>query len=125
IYHITISLQNLYSFIICFFFQAEDGIRDRNVTGVQTCALPISYRNTPLSRAQQARNNRNRRVRRYVEHPFSALKRRYGMAKAKAKTKLRNKARFILGAICWNIERSISWAQKNSNLTSTPATWWE
>src|SRR5699024_11421593 len=26
----------------CFFFQAEDGIRDRNVTGVQTCALPIS-----------------------------------------------------------------------------------
>src|SRR5699024_11915822 len=27
-----------------FFFQAEDGIRDRNVTGVQTCALPISYK---------------------------------------------------------------------------------
>src|SRR5699024_12091373 len=25
-----------------FFVQAEDGIRDRNVTGVQTCALPIS-----------------------------------------------------------------------------------
>src|SRR5205823_10633976 len=26
-----------------FFFQAEDGIRDKLVTGVQTCALPISY----------------------------------------------------------------------------------
>src|SRR5206468_8111646 len=26
----------------CFFFQAEDGIRDLIVTGVQTCALPIS-----------------------------------------------------------------------------------
>src|SRR5256884_5263611 len=26
----------------CFFFQAEDGIRDVAVTGVQTCALPIS-----------------------------------------------------------------------------------
>src|SRR2546425_8202547 len=25
-----------------FFFQAEDGIRDKLVTGVQTCALPIS-----------------------------------------------------------------------------------
>src|SRR5690349_25166155 len=25
----------------CFFFQAEDGIRDLYVTGVQTCALPI------------------------------------------------------------------------------------
>src|SRR6266705_3788949 len=29
-----------------FFFQAEDGIRDRTVTGVQTCALPI-YRARP------------------------------------------------------------------------------
>src|SRR5699024_11978313 len=29
-----------------FFFQAEDGIRDRNVTGVQTCALPISITTT-------------------------------------------------------------------------------
>src|SRR5699024_11879479 len=27
--------------LLFFFFQAEDGIRDRNVTGVQTCALPI------------------------------------------------------------------------------------
>src|SRR6266704_6769697 len=27
-----------------FFFQAEDGIRHRNVTGVQTCALPICMR---------------------------------------------------------------------------------
>src|SRR5688500_20329570 len=29
-------------FILFFFFQAEDGIRDYKVTGVQTCALPIS-----------------------------------------------------------------------------------
>src|SRR5438034_11480331 len=28
--------------MFCFFFQAEDGIRDHCVTGVQTCALPIS-----------------------------------------------------------------------------------
>src|SRR5437763_14226948 len=27
-----------------FFFQAEDGIRDPSVTGVQTCALPISLK---------------------------------------------------------------------------------
>src|SRR5207249_5976854 len=32
-----------YYFFFFFFFQAEDGIRDRNVTGVQTCALPISH----------------------------------------------------------------------------------
>src|SRR5699024_12126876 len=30
---------------VCF-VQAEDGIRDRNVTGVQTCALPISMSST-------------------------------------------------------------------------------
>src|SRR6266566_9620923 len=29
-------------YYIYFFFQAEDGIRDYKVTGVQTCALPIS-----------------------------------------------------------------------------------
>src|SRR2546425_3591569 len=29
-------------FFYFFFFQAEDGIRDKLVTGVQTCALPIS-----------------------------------------------------------------------------------
>src|SRR5438067_332220 len=31
----------MFIFFFFFFFQAEDGIRDRNVTGVQTCALPI------------------------------------------------------------------------------------
>src|SRR3712207_7193032 len=30
-----------------FFFQAEDGIRDIGVTGVQTCALPILIRDEP------------------------------------------------------------------------------
>src|SRR2546425_7151945 len=33
-----------------FFFQAEDGIRDKLVTGVQTCALPISSSPCPLPR---------------------------------------------------------------------------
>src|SRR5215813_8943576 len=32
-------------FYIFFFFQAEDGIRDADVTGVQTCALPILHHN--------------------------------------------------------------------------------
>src|SRR5947207_6194598 len=32
----------LFYFFFFFFFQAEDGIRDHCVTGVQTCALPIS-----------------------------------------------------------------------------------
>src|SRR2546430_14609574 len=39
-----------------FFFQAEDGIRDLTVTGVQTCALPISH-------AAARRADRRRRAR--------------------------------------------------------------
>src|SRR5688572_31987502 len=36
-----------HSFRFFFFFQAEDGIRDLTVTGVQTCALPISRKVHP------------------------------------------------------------------------------
>src|SRR5947207_7321427 len=39
-------------FFFFFFFQAEDGIRDHCVTGVQTCALPISL--APLEREVRA-----------------------------------------------------------------------
>src|SRR5439155_18660137 len=35
-----------------FFFQAEDGIRDGHVTGVQTCALPISKSDKPTELPQ-------------------------------------------------------------------------
>src|SRR2546430_4543129 len=39
---IPCTMQSLYTLFLFFFFQAEDGIRDLTVTGVQTCALPIS-----------------------------------------------------------------------------------
>src|SRR5687767_15361084 len=35
-----------------FFFQAEDGIRDKLVTGVQTCALPISHGSPTVRRPE-------------------------------------------------------------------------
>src|SRR5437868_9056864 len=42
---------------IRFFLQAEDGIRDRNVTGVQTCALPISASSaTAVARCSMVRS---------------------------------------------------------------------
>src|SRR2546423_9203783 len=40
--HIVIALDVYDMWFFFFFFQAEDGIRDKLVTGVQTCALPIS-----------------------------------------------------------------------------------
>src|SRR5256714_3371087 len=39
--------------VFFFFFQAEDGIRDKLVTGVQTCALPISTVADQLKRRSQ------------------------------------------------------------------------
>src|SRR5207302_7448016 len=49
----------------CFFFQAEDGIRDFHVTGVQTCALPIyavgyTGGSHPATRANRGKANRNK-----------------------------------------------------------------
>src|SRR5437588_3418337 len=41
-------------FFRSFFFQAEDGIRDHCVTGVQTCALPIWWRHAVLLDAVKA-----------------------------------------------------------------------
>src|SRR2546426_3922206 len=46
-----------------FFFQAEDGIRDYKVTGVQTCALPISKRSSNRSAVLALRKSRNGRER--------------------------------------------------------------
>src|SRR5437762_9697501 len=48
-----------------FFFQAEDGIRDTSVTGVQTCALPISpirgaIRTTPSVRSHPGSGERTK-----------------------------------------------------------------
>src|SRR5690349_23430804 len=50
-----------------FFFQAEDGIRDLYVTGVQTCALPISVASgcslaDPLAKRRQAIDDGKQRI---------------------------------------------------------------
>src|SRR5438034_10631431 len=55
-------------FFLFFFFQAEDGIRDHCVTGVQTCALPISVRARPtVPRDRRARGARLRLQPRLVD----------------------------------------------------------
>src|SRR6266508_5157785 len=65
-----------------FFFQAEDGIRDGHVTGVQTCALPIS---TPrvVSKLQRPTRIDSVRRRRLASRVFSIggdARRCYGAA---------------------------------------------
>src|SRR5262249_59000798 len=71
----------------CFFFQAEDGIRDWSVTGVQTCALPIwppglaggiigsKYKSSvcwPMPRYSRGHPNRNHRTPESRARPRSA-----------------------------------------------------
>src|SRR5207237_2189035 len=56
----------------CFLFQAEDGIRDSSVTGVQTCALPISVGS--LARGLEAQEEKTKDARR-AETKTMALKR--------------------------------------------------
>src|SRR5437763_13099988 len=55
-----------------FFFQAEDGIRDTSVTGVQTCALPIFNR----WRTEMAITNRHREYERRAQAELLAAERR-------------------------------------------------
>src|SRR5947209_11060361 len=62
--------------IMFFFFQAEDGIRDIGVTGVQTCALPISRPPQEVHAAHRRLRRRppphRRRVRRARYLPLTA-----------------------------------------------------
>src|SRR5438093_6113758 len=50
LFFFVFSVSWLFFFFFFFFFQAEDGIRDWSVTGVQTCALPIWHRPTVWKR---------------------------------------------------------------------------
>src|SRR5256886_9257083 len=72
-----------------FFFQAEDGIRDLTVTGVQTCALPISRRSVEPRRrfARSARPSHRDafgRSRASAQPAFSAGDRRTTVVPASA-----------------------------------------
>src|SRR5206468_7504396 len=61
----------LFFFFFFFFFQAEDGIRDLIVTGVQTCALPIFVQDRIGVREGQPRPDRqldDRGLERLVAH---------------------------------------------------------
>src|SRR5688572_32288909 len=52
-----------------FFFQAEDGIRDLTVTGVQTCALPISVDQEGVTEVHRASRTGSQGLRPLCCHP--------------------------------------------------------
>src|SRR5690625_5819935 len=57
---------------MAFFFQAEDGIRDGHVTGVQTCALPISERVATLPQGVTAAQAETAAVEGFSRFPVMA-----------------------------------------------------
>src|SRR5260370_1825607 len=70
---IIVGLREVVLLVVCtyiFFFQAEDGIRDSSVTGVQTCALPIWSR--PPVNWRKARSGVSRAIRAAPSHPRCA-----------------------------------------------------
>src|SRR2546430_2641387 len=79
----------LYLYLLCFFFfQAEDGIRDLTVTGVQTCALPIwripvAGRARRTARAPLRGDRGRRRLRRPRRLPLP------GVARSRRRDRLR------------------------------------
>src|SRR5699024_12140022 len=55
-------------------FQAEDGIRDRNVTGVQTCALPISKARYNQKSPKEILADRSKKLRKSVYEIDESMK---------------------------------------------------
>src|ERR1022692_3571352 len=58
-----------YLCIFFFFFQAEDGIRDYKVTGVQTCALPIAFKDGTLYIAELSKISKIDKVEDVLDNP--------------------------------------------------------
>src|SRR6266498_551042 len=82
-----------------FFFQAEDGIRDADVTGVQTCALPISAELTARAKADAQRLLTE--IRRSVNAEWDRLKRedRTRESLEQSRKRLVEAARGVEGAV--------------------------
>src|SRR6266540_5413897 len=95
----------MFVFLFFFFFQAEDGIRDRDVTGVQTCALPISAaRRRPgqpgrVQRASDSRGGIDRKSTRLnsshitISYAVFCLKKKKKKTKCQKKQQKKNKTR--------------------------------
>src|SRR5699024_11461284 len=73
-------------YLIYFCCQAEDGIRDRNVTGVQTCALPIYRRETEQgtssNRVTSLLNEHRKTVANSIRASSQAIKKESSCAKS-------------------------------------------
>src|SRR5204862_4774520 len=87
-HHLVDQMTYLFILVLCiildfffffFFFQAEDGIRDLYVTGVQTCALPICFgRLACLMASSMLKSDGGVKWRTADTHPVRSEERRVG-----------------------------------------------
>src|SRR2546430_7399450 len=95
------------SFYFFFFFQAEDGIRDLTVTGVQTCALPIWH---ALAHAKYSKSMRSWTIYRQHAHPSGCALR------CCVDRPCRQRPQIVHGRIIIRSEEHTSELQSQSNL---------
>src|SRR5437867_5492769 len=88
--------------LLFFFFQAEDGIRDRTVTGVQTCALPIYQRGSQGSAGNLHDWFRGHRAARQAALAIAALQ-KVNLGSAAAQARANAFARFVQGVALGNL----------------------
>src|SRR5688500_20159325 len=93
-----------------FVFQAEDGIRDYKVTGVQTCALPIS-RDPPAARERREAARRALRAA-GVPRPRAQRRRRHPRHAAQiGRASCRESVEIAGVAAAWQRKRARAWAR--------------
>lgn len=89
-------------------YQSKDRKESLKEKGIDNRMLERSYRNKPLTEAQKQLNRLNSSVRCIVERVFGVLKLHYGMAKARYLGQARNRARFGLMCLAYNLKRGAS-----------------
>src|SRR5688572_31669801 len=90
--------------VFFFFFQAEDGIRDLTVTGVQTCALPIFDARPRLQNIHHVRDRWHGRV---VQEPAPRHQALLHLARAVAKVGEIGRASCREKVYIWEVSNAI------------------
>lgn len=89
-------------------YQSKNHKKSIKEKGIRNRVLERAYRNKPLTEAQKQLNRINAGVRCTVERVFGVLKLHYGMAKARYLGQARNRARFGLLCLAYNMKRGVS-----------------
>nr|VFK07195.1 MAG: Transposase DDE domain-containing protein [Candidatus Kentron sp. LPFa] len=86
--------------------EAHDILLEKH--GINNRLTKRAFRNRPLTQEEREHNRRHSGVRSTVERVFGVLKQHYGMAKARYDGLIRNRTRFDLMCIAYNLKHGVS-----------------